>query len=325
MPIITSPFNPLLPFKHTHIQTSWPALFRKLTMPRRETCSINTRDGDEILLEKVAGNNQFPLGVILIHGLTGSADSQYIVGLQWMLEQMGVMSVAVNLRGVKFPNRLAKGYHAGSSGDVEDVIVHLNKEHPSLNWWAVGFSLGGNMLLKYLGENPINPLAKAIAISVPFELELCSSRLDQGLSRLYRNRLLTAYRDYFKQKIVFLKKHHPQQANILSQFPIEKRFSSFWDLDGEIIAPLHGFNSAKEYYTETSSRQFLINISTPTHIIQALDDPFMTEAVLPNESELSEHVTLELSSAGGHVGFYLGKGEYYIDKLIAEMVSDLLH
>lgn len=320
MPIVKSPFHPKAILRHHHIQTSWPPLFRKLNWPAREAGSIKTRDGDEILIDKVAGKPENSIAVILIHGLTGDSDSQYIVGLQWMLQQLGVMSVAINLRGVKFPNHQAKGYHAGSSDDVEDVVLHLHKEYPDLNWWAVGYSLGGNMLLKYLGEKEDNPLTQAIAVSVPFQLDLCSSRIDRGLSRLYRNRLLNTYYDYFENKMAHLKANYPQQAERLSQFPIEKRFTSFWDLDGEIIAPLHGFDSAQDYYNKTSSLQYLKNINTPTHIIHALDDPFMTPDVLPQESDLSDAVTIELSQYGGHVGFYLGDDEYYVETVLTKLL-----
>ena len=283
-----------------------------------------TDDGDEILLEFCddARTSTKSLGILLMHGLSGSADSQYIVGLQNMFNAANIFSVAINFRGAKSPNKLARGYHSGASGDLKQVVQFLTEQYPHIRWLTIGFSLGGNVLLKYLGENRGNPLEGAFAVSVPLRLDICADRLDKGFSKIYRSHLLRQLRDYQLRKHQFLGEHHPEQANILETTGFDKRHRSFREYDDAIIAPLHGFDSADDYYQKCSSRFFLNNIDTPTYILQSLDDPFMSEAVIPDSGELAPSVTLELSNFGGHVGFYQGNGQFYTEKRIIDWINN---
>jgi len=337
MPIIQSPFKPPLLWRNRHLQTLWPSLLRKPVVPERAPSLLTTRDGDEILLEtlppepdKEGGQADSPQpqaqardkqAVLLIHGLSGSADSQYIVGLQVMLAAMGVMSVAMNFRGVKSPNNLAAGYHSGSSDDIGEVVDHLQQTHPEQQWHAMGFSLGANSLLKYLGEQPSNPLHSALAVSAPLDLAACSTRIDQGFSKVYRNHLLAELSQYFEKKHQHLTLENPAQAEILAATPFSKKFSSFWDFDHQIVAPLHGFSSAEDYYQRCSGLQFLPKIETPTHILISRDDPFLSADSIPHADQLSTAVTLEVSEYGGHVGFIGGRGSYYIEELVRELLA----
>jgi predicted alpha/beta-fold hydrolase len=327
MPIITSPFKVPFYLRNAHVQTMLPSTTRNQIIPKRKQSFLQTNDGDVILLEAVQPNSlpnkQSDQAVLLIHGLTGSADSQYIVGLQNLLKDMGVFSVAMNFRGAKTPNNLARGYHSGSSNDIAEIVNHLQKIYANYQWHAIGFSLGGNVLLKYLGENPDNSLTSAIAVSVPFSLDICATRMDQGFSKVYRNHLLSELNNYLALKHEHLKKQNPEQAKLLSERPIDKKFSSFWDFDHEIIAPIHGFDSAKDYYQRCSSKQFLKLIETPTHILNAIDDPFLSPKLIPKENDLSKSVTLELSKHGGHVGFFSGRNNYYVEKLVNNAISSL--
>ena len=293
---------------------------RRQKTPPRIAHWMQTADGDKILLEEVVAPGNNTHAVLLIHGLSGSADSQYIIGLQNLFLRQGITSIAMNFRGAKTPNNMARGYHSGASDDVGEVVNHLQQTFPEHHWHAMGFSLGGNALLKYLAENTNNPLHSATAVSVPLQLAICASQLDQGLSRVYRNHLLAEMHLYLQRKHQHLITAAPTQAKLLAQTPFTKKFSSFWEFDHEIIAPLHGFASAQDYYTRCSSGSLLKNIQTPTHILQALDDPFMTAEVLPRENELAKNVTLELSECGGHVGFYHGGGEYYVEELALQML-----
>jgi len=339
MPIIQSPFKPPLRWRNRHLQTLWPSLLRKPVVPQRTPSLLTTHDGDEILLEALSAGAPVQVkaqadslqaqaqarakqAVLLIHGLSGSADSQYIVGLQVMLAAMGVMSVAMNFRGVKSPNNLAAGYHSGSSDDIRDVIEHLQQTHPEQQWHAMGFSLGANSLLKYLGEQPSNPLVSALAVSAPLDLAACSTRIDQGFSKVYRNHLLAELSQYFQRKHQHLTLENPAQAEILAATPYSKKFSSFWDFDHQIVAPLHGFASAADYYQRCSGLQFLPKIETPTHILISRDDPFLSAASLPRADALSPAVTLEISDYGGHVGFIAGRNSYYIEQLVRELLGD---
>lgn len=330
MPIIQSEFAPKLLLKNNHFQTLWPALTRKPSIPKRSAHHLKTHDDDVILLESVYPSTDSQAleptaspgqAVLLIHGLTGSADSQYILGLQALFESIGVFSIAMNFRGAKSPNNLAQGYHSGSSNDIAEIVNYCTEQFPQYQWHAFGFSLGGNVLLKYLGENPKSPLTSALAVSVPLNLDICSSQLDQGFSRVYRNNLLAELSVYLDLKHEHLKKINPQQARLLAETPITKKFKSFWEFDHEIIAPIHGFDSAADYYQRCSSRQFLKDIRTPTHILNAIDDPFLSPKLIPHASELSDSVTLELSKNGGHVGFFLGQNNYYIEGLALRLLN----
>ncbi len=321
MPVIQSSFKPPYIWRNRHLQTLWPRQMRRLCIPTRRSIWMKLSDGDSILLEQVMGDDHSQQAVLLIHGLSGCADSHYIVALQILLHRLGITSLAMNFRGSKIPNRMARGYHSGSSDDLGEVIDFLHKYHSNYSWHAIGFSLGGNVLLKYLGEKNRNPLLSAVAISVPLCLDVCATQLDKGFSRIYRNHLLKELKQYWLNKRDFLSVHNPEQARLLAQAPIEKTFTSFWDFDHQIIAPLHGYHSVEDYYQRCSSRQFLKEIRTPTHILQALDDPFMSEEVLPEEQELSAAVTLELSFHGGHAGFYSGNNNYYIENFFASYLK----
>lgn len=146
-------------------------------------------------------------------------------------------------------------------------------------------------------------------------------RLDEGFSKIYRNHFLGLLKNDMVRKHQFLEKHNPEQARILEAIGFDKRLRSFRDYDEAIIAPLNGFESAEDYYQKCSSRSFLNSIDTPTHILQSIDDPFMSEAVIPDSGELAPSVTLELTSFGGHVGFYQGNGQFYSENRIIEWIN----
>ncbi len=325
MPIYQTDFTPNFRWRNPHLQTIWPAKTRRVFIPKRTDHWVTLSDGDQILLESMhhESEQESEIGVLLIHGLSGSADSPYILGLQKKLSAAGYASVAMNMRGAKEPNNRARTYHSGSSDDVSEIVRYLSDLYPNRQWIAIGFSLGGNVLLKYLGESANNHLKTAVAVSVPLRLDVCASHLDTGISRIYRGHLLKELRRYQSERYRFLKKSHPEQAEVLSSVPYNKKFTSFWDYDHQVVAPLNGFESAEDYYQKCSSRYYLNTITTPTLIIQATDDPFMNKEVLPREGELSHAVTLELNSYGGHVGFYTGS-EYYVEERILEWIGCII-
>lgn len=323
MPIVKSQFKPPWQWRNAQLQTIWPFRFRNPVIPQRTSLLIPTDDGDEILLEYCDGAraSTSSLGILLLHGLAGSANSQYIVGLQNIFNDANIFSVAMNFRGAKAPNKMARGYHSGASGDLKQVIEFLTQQYPHIRWITIGFSLGGNVVLKYLGENQGNPLEGAFAVSVPLRLDICADRLDKGFSKIYRRHFLGQLRDEQLRKHQFLLKYDPEEATILQTTGFDKRYRSFRDYDEAIIAPLNGFASAEDYYQKCSSRYFLRNIDTPTYILQSLDDPFTSEAVIPDASELAPSVTMELTNFGGHVGFYEGNGQYYSEKRIIDWIN----
>ncbi len=304
-----------------HLQTIYPSLLRRAPSLQRQRERLTTQDNDFLDLDWY-GDNTLPL-VMLLHGLTGSSGSGYILGLQQALLQQGFASVAMNFRGCSGePNRLARSYHSGETQDIDFLYQILRQRYPDRALSAVGFSLGGNVLLKWLGEQGSRlTLNAAVAVSVPMVLSECATRLDSGFSRLYRNRLLMELKQYINNKI-----HHLERLGIvaeaekLRQLGDLSSINSFWQYDDRIVAPLHGFADAHDYYRRASSRQFLGSVKVPTLLIQAADDPFMTKAVLPGSGELSPQVTLELHQNGGHVGFIgrqaILKPGYWLDRRI---------
>ncbi len=310
--IIKSKFKSAWWLPGPHLQTLWPTLMRrKINLDlRRER--IELPDGDFIDLDWISTENKNSPIVIVLHGLEGSIHSKYARGILRTLQESGYRAVLMYFRGCSGePNRLLRAYHSGETSDFASVIQILKMREPHTPISAVGYSLGGNVLLKWLGETQDkNPLEKAVAISVPFELHKLADKMNAGFSRIYQNHLLKRLIKKFKAKLGFEK---------------VKGISSFWDFDNQITAPLHGFKNAMDYYQQSSSRQFLKNIQKPTLILHAVDDPFMTSNVIPKSAELSNHVILELSSSGGHVGFVTGLipglGKYWLEKRISQFLK----
>jgi predicted alpha/beta-fold hydrolase len=199
------------------------------------------------------------------------------------------------------PNRLTRAYHAGDSDDFSYLLEVLNQREPHTKKAAIGISLGGNVLLKWLGETPNQTLIQtAVAISPPFQLELLADKLNRGFGRVYQAHLLKRVRGvHLKKRDAYPSKYPYTQAEL-------NALKTFWAFDNKVTAPLHAFADVHSYYKEVSSRQYLNRIQTPTLIIHALDDPFIPVQAVPHPNELSSSVSLELSKTGGHVGFIRG-------------------
>ena len=204
---------------------------------------------------------------------------------------------------------------------MDFVVKTLCEREPNTDIAAIGYSLGGNILLKWLGETgDKNPLKAATAISVPFDLHKAFERIQRGFSRFYQWYLVRTARDRLLHKFEIVKA--PIDISGLSEVV------GIRDLDGKYTVPMHGFSSVDEYYTSTSSRYYLHSIRVPTLLIQAKDDPFMTEDVIPNQYELSSHITLEVTETGGHVGFVSGKlpwrPQYWLEERVPEFLKSHL-
>lgn len=298
------PFQAAWWLGNPHLQTLFPALLRRPPALVRIRERLELPDGDFVDLDWY-GEHALPL-VILLHGLTGSSASPYILGLQQALLRQGFASVAMNFRGCSGePNRLARCYHSDDSEDLDHLYHQLRRRYPTRPLSVVGFSLGGNVLLKWLGETtqPLQLFAAA-AVSVPLVLSECASRLDRGFSRLYRNHLLAELKDYVANKLAYLQQQGFEvEAEKLRRLGDLSSIRSFWEYDDRVVAPLHGYADVHDYYRRASSRPYLPYIRVPTLVIQAADDPFMTAAVLPAADELSPSTRLLLLPKGGHVGF----------------------
>ena len=257
--------------------------------------------------------------MIVLHGLEGSLQSPYARGMLAAIARRGWRGVMMHFRGCGGePNRRARSYHSGETEDLRYLIGVLRAREPQAKLAAVGFSLGGNALLKYLGEAPDRTgLNAAVAVSVPFELALCAERLQRGFSRLYQWHLLRSLRR---------KALHKLRRFDLPVTPQSLRqCRDFRQFDDKVTAPLHGFDGVDDYYRRCSSRQFLRAIAVPTLAIQSGDDPFMTAGVIPDPAELAPSVRLEVTARGGHVGFISGAVPFQARYWLEERVPAFLH
>lgn len=301
--IIESDFKPAWWLMNGHGQTLYPTMMRRVTAPVDKVERVELPDGDFIDLAWAVNGlaGDAPL-VILLHGLGGSIESTYAAGLMSVFNQHGWRAMLMHFRGAsKEPNRLPRAYHSGDTGDLDYLLRLLAEREPDTLKAVVGVSLGGNVVLKWLGELGEQHLVNtAVAVSVPFQLRLVADKIGQGFSRIYQSYLLRRLKKVFSRKIESLQPDLPEELMNFNQW------HCFWTFDEKVTAPLHGFANVHTYYRQASCHSYLSNIATPTLIIHASDDPFMTPDVIPEEQALSEQVTLELSKRGGHVGFISG-------------------
>lgn len=322
--VVHSPFRPAWWLRNPHAQTLFSTFFRRPPLLARERETVHLPDGDFLDLDwhlPAGWEDGQPL-VLVVHGLSGSSDSHYVLGLQSALARQGWGSAALNCRGASRQNNLPRAYHAGASDDLQEALAHMHQRFPASPCAIVGYSLGGNMTLKLLGEVGTNPTVFAgVAVSVPMLLPLCADRMDQGVSRIYRRHFIGALVAHWEEKM----RHLERAGNMAAASRIREQlkrgpFRSFWQFDNEMVAPLHGFNDVHDYYSRSSSRQFLRHVSVPTLVIHAHDDPLMSPGVLPDATELSPCVHFELCRQGGHVGFIEGgtprDPRYYLERRI---------
>lgn len=308
----STPFTPAWWCRNPHLQTLWPVLFRRRPRPALRRERLELPDGDFVDLDWTL-NDAGPI-IILFHGLEGSSRSHYARAMLDVLPRHGYRAVLVHFRGCSGePNRLARAYHSGDTGDIDFLVRTLQQREPGTPLAAIGYSLGGNALLKWLGEQgPQAPLQCAAAVSVPFQLHPSSAHLNRGFARVYQWRLLRSLKASIRRK----SRLHTLPATMTAL----DAMNSFFDFDDRVTGPLHGFRDAMHYYTDSSSRQYLSRIRIPTLLVQARNDPFMPPSVIPDRSEIPEAVVLDLQPHGGHVGFVTGntpwKPHYWLDERI---------
>ncbi|KTD09088.1 alpha/beta hydrolase [Legionella gratiana] len=319
--IINSEFKPAKWLKNQHGQTLYRTITNRLQVPVDFYERLELPDGDfiDLIWSTSSLSNHTPL-IILLHGLGGSENSAYIASLFNAFNTSGYRAVLMNLRGANAPNRLPRSYHGGDTADFAYVLSQLKLREPSTKKAAVGISLGGNIVLKWLGETGHQSLIDAaVAVSVPFQLHNVVQKINKGFSRIYQAHLLKRLRHLFLQKLNVINHQLPLSTQTLASI------KTLYDFDKQITAPLNGFPSVKEYYRKSSSKQYLISITTPTLIIHSLDDPFMTPDVIPKPHELSPDILLELSQYGGHVGFIAQNSRYWLEQRIPYFLKDYLN
>ena len=322
--IVTSDFVAPRWASNQHLQTIWPRFFVSQPSLQIRWEKLATDDGDFIELAWHQQSDNKRGLVVIFHGLEGSVDSHYASLLMADLASQGWNSVMVHFRGCgPSGNQTARSYHSGETADNWLALQHIYAQNKQTSVVAIGYSLGGNMLLKLLGEQGQNPyIRQAIAVSPPFDLAMCSRAISQGFSRFYEKHLLKSMR----QKFV-VKYHQYDYSKLLGMaFDEIAQLDSFFAFDDRITGPLHGFDGAEHYYQTCSARSFMSNIATPTLVLHAKDDPFMTPEIVPDPSLLSASVTIELSEQGGHVGFLQGapwQPELWVNKRVLQLLHTL--
>lgn len=324
---VSSEFSPAWFLPGPHFQTIWGRLVRprRLVKLRRE--ALELPDGDELMLDHLDAP---PTGLhfILMHGLEGSTQSVYMQGTLAAIRRHGHSATAMNFRSCArdprrlfrmIPNRRPRFYHSGDTADFDFVVRTLAARMPGTKLVAFGASLGGNVLLKWLGENPDQTvIAAAATLSVPFDLGAGARYLETtAAGRFYTTRFLNT----LKKKAL-----RPDCAPKLDAERV-RRSKTFWEFDDAATAPLHGFTSAEDYYTRSSSLHYIGRITTPALALNAEDDPFVPQEALERaRAAASPAIDFRTTPCGGHVGFIGGRApwrcEYWAEELLVRWLIE---
>lgn len=306
-------------FTHRHLQTVFGTLFRRPPRLRTNSEVWTTEDGDLLDVDLLPERAGAP-GVIVLHGLEGSSHAHYVRGTLARIASGGLNGAALNFRSCgPSPHRFVRTYHSGFTEDLDAVAARL-----AARWGAplgaIGFSLGGNVLLKWLGERGAeSPVSAAAAVSVPYDLAACARSLDGGgfWAGLYRGRFLRT----LKKKALAAGRRFPGALD-LDAVAAARTFAEF---DECVTARANGFAGARDYWERSSSARFLAAIRRPTLLLSAEDDPFIPPAAIPRETiGKNPMLSLALFPHGGHVGFVEGwlRPSFAAERLAVAFVSD---
>ncbi|MCO7185579.1 alpha/beta fold hydrolase [Tenacibaculum sp. XPcli2-G] len=321
MPIISDTFSPSLPFKSAHFNTVYRPLFMKDTIEYNRK-RVTTWDADFIDLDfSIVESKSL---VLLIHGLEGSSQSNYMIRTSNHLNNIGFDTVCMNLRGCSGEdNLLLETYHSGKTDDVEFIIKHLNSNYNYENIIIIGFSLGGNLTLKFLGEynNIPSEIKGGIAVSVPVDLTSSQAELNKLKNKIYLNEFLRT----MKLKLL-------QKAEKFPDFQLNKELlfkaNKFRHLEKQYTVPVFGFKSSEDYWEKASAKPFIPEIKVPTLLINALDDSFLSKECYPiKEAKNMKNFYLSTPNYGGHVGFissFSNTENRWLEQRISKFIHETL-
>lgn len=319
MPLLSSDFRPPIPFRNGHASTLYSALLRKPKGPNQQRERIYLEDGDFLDLDwtrQPTGANRL---IVLLHGLEGNAQRPYMLGSARLFFENGYDICAVNFRGCSGePNLTFRSYHSGATEDLSAVLRHILKTASYQQIYLKGFSLGGNLILKFLGEQSelTRHIQGAAVISVPCDLHDSLIQLNRPGNWIYAQRFLKSLREKVEEK----------QRRFPSAFPHGgvERIHSLKDFDDVYTSQAHGFKDALDYYKKCSSLPFLSSVNTPTLLLNAQNDSFLGGKCYPTE-QCREHsyVHFESPRFGGHVGFVDAGTYYYSEKRSLEFLNAL--
>ncbi len=311
-------FQPCMWLANGHLQTWAGALFPR-GHQQTTLVQIPLPDGDTLELHELEAPKGAPI-LFLLHGLEGSVQSAYIQGMLQYAKAHQLRAVVPHLRGSSGRiNHIPQSYHAGKTLDVEIALNTIHTRYPGVACVAVGYSLGANLLLKYLGEQPTQQyIEAAVAVCAPFDLAATAARLNQGVGKIYEHAFVASLKQMIAYKLA-LKMPMPVDWAELANI------KTMHDFDDKVTAPLHNFLNAKDYYAQSSCLQFLPHIQIPTLLINAEDDPIIPKEVIPKRTELNAQITLDLQQYGGHVGFIscqgVGKLHYWLEERIPRFLA----
>lgn len=330
---LNEPFPAPWWLRNPHLQTIWGRLARRKRLVEFRREIFETPDDDDLVVDHVepAGHDA-RMRVILLHGLEGSSYSVYMQGLAQLFARRGIASSLLNFRYCArqpdnllqcVPNRRLRLYHSGETTDFDFLLRTLAKRSPGIVFGAVGTSLGGNMMLKWLGENPgTDRLAAAATLSVPYDLAAGGAYLEKSLAgRMYAAHFVRS----LIRKAEEMANRFPEVATLLDMQGARKA-TTFFEFDEAATAPLHGFTGAQDYYDRCSSIHFLARITVPVLCINSRDDPFLPPSELDCAQQVaSPAVEFLVSEHGGHVGF-VGFGRprrlrYWAEEAAVEFVA----
>ena len=322
--VINSNFKPAWWLSNPHVQTIAAKWFRRKEVFNGITLTLETPDEDFIDLvwtHLPTHDNTKPI-VVILHGLAGSVDSHYAKGMLQAIQQKGWIGVLMHFRGCSGrPNKKGRSYHSGDTRDIAYLTDWLTQQFPQSPLAAIGFSLGGNVLTRFLAEFPSNPYLVSSIVCAPLDLASCSKRIGRGFSKVYQKYLVDMLKTATLEKI---------DLNLLPNVCSHQvlNVTKLWDFDHLVTAPINGFLGAEHYYQEASGKFVLERIERPTLFIHAADDPFLDhENTIPNNA-LPKHITFEICEKGGHVGFIAGnnplKPKYWLEQRIPEYLEQYL-
>jgi predicted alpha/beta-fold hydrolase len=306
-----------------HLQTIWGKFFRRLPALATRRERWDTPDGDFVQLERLDAPPGAPR-LVLLHGLEGAPRSHYAQGLFAEARRRGWAADLLIFRSCAGePNRARRFYHSGETEDVDLVVRRIAAEHPGAPLVAAGVSLGGNVLLKWLGEQGARvpgELRAAAAVSVPYDLARGSRHIERGFSRVYARQFLRT----LKHKAAAKRERFP---DLFAPDALDG-VRTLWDFDDRVTAPVHGFASAADYYARSSAIHFLGAVRVPTLLLSASDDPFLPGEVLHDVRRVAAanpQLTADFVAHGGHVGFVAGRlpwrAEYWAERRVADFLA----
>ena len=320
---MSSSFSPAWWLRGAHRQTFWGKFFRRPDVHDTRIERLETPDGDFIDLHHLEAPPGAPI-LVLLHGLEGSVRSHYIQGLLAESRRRGWRAAVLIFRSCgDEPNRTRRSYHSGETTDVAFAVSHLESTFGGAPLLLAGVSLGGNVLLKFLGEQGghiSKRIKAAAAVSVPYDLARSSRHIDEGFARVYQWNFLRSLRRKAYAKL-------KQFPDLVSRGALE-RATTMFAFDDCFTAPVHGFENARDYYTKSSSINWLETISINTLLLSAVDDPFLPSQVLDQVRERAAnnpHLVIEFPPHGGHVGFVGGRNPlspaYYLEHRVSEFLA----